>query len=387
MIQPPSPPPQTTEYLTDLAEYYRQLIEYHQQAAIAAAQQLGHVEALLGNDPGLPTNQVSSWLVDESKQHKAITPDSFNDEQSSSVGSFYFDETDSSQELELVEDEDNHSEDDDEVVGDGGNIEQGNQHYADNQDGNKELSPPSLEQLHELFKADRGNMLHIDYIVHHFYGTREKHQRVKMLPPLLEQLKLGSLKHLWSQVPDEPDCWTFSLLDFPEFAPSNQDNPLFPDLKSEVLPTTKVAELLSIKPENIYEIKNIYGEEFIPGTDYFQNNRGHYLWSEKGVEKLTDFKNKLESKKSRSPSRKPSSPPPMLPSYKGLATEKAIKKLFNSNPDREWTISQVVTGIYGDVTKAEESLVRDKITKGLSKGHLTGLWRRVPRKVGVYQPN
>ncbi len=28
----------------------------------AAAQQLGHVEALLGNDPGLPTNQVQSWL-------------------------------------------------------------------------------------------------------------------------------------------------------------------------------------------------------------------------------------------------------------------------------------------------------------------------------------
>ncbi len=153
-------------------------------------------------------------------------------------------------------------------------------------------------------------------------------------------IKLGSLKHLWSQVPDDPDCWTFSLLDFSEFAPSNQDNPLFPDLKSEVLPTKKVAELLSIQPENIYEIKNIYGEEFIQGTDYFQNNRGHYLWTEKGVEKLSDFKNTLESKQKKTSS-----------------------------------------------TPKQESSVRDKITKGLSKGHLTGLWKRVPKKVGVYRPN
>ncbi|MEL4896531.1 hypothetical protein [Crocosphaera sp. Alani8] len=73
--------------------------------------------------------------------------------------------------------------------------------------------------------------------------------------------------------------------------------------------------------------------------------------------------------------------------YKGLGIEKAITRLFNSNPHREWTISEVVTGIYGDVTKAEGSLVRDKITKGLSKGHLSGLWKRVPRKVGVYTSN
>ncbi|MGK7958563.1 MAG: hypothetical protein AB4063_25385, partial [Crocosphaera sp.] len=211
--------------------------------------------------------------------------------------------------------------------------------------------------------------------------------RQELLELLTEQLKKGSHNQLWSQVPDAPDCWTFALSDFAEFVPSNQENPLFPDFKSEVLPTKRVAELLSIQPEKIYEIKEIYGKELIQGTDYFQNNRGHYLWTEKGVDKLSEFKNKLESIKTRSPLREPLSPPQRLPLYKGLATEKAIKKLFDSNPDREWTISQVVTGIYGNVTKAEESLVRDKITKGLSKGHLTGLWRRVPRKVGVYQPN
>ncbi|MDJ0602089.1 MAG: hypothetical protein QNJ37_25015 [Crocosphaera sp.] len=364
MIQPPSPPQKANEYLTELAEYYRELIEYHQQAAIAAAQQLGHVEALLGNDPGLPTHQVRSWLVDESNQHKAITPDSSNDEQLSSVGSFWFEGIDSSQELELVEDEENNP----------------SEHL-------EEFTLPSDEQLQEFFREERGNMVQIDYVLHHFFDISEQTPRQELLELLTEQLKKGSHNQLWSQVPDSPDCWTFALSDFAEFAPSNQDNPLFPDLKSEVLPTKKVAELLSIQPEKIYEIKEIYGEELIQGTDYFQNNRGHYLWSKKGVDKLTDFKNKLESKKSRSPSILPSSPPPILPLYKGLGIEKAIKKLFNSNPDREWTISQVVTGIYGNVTKAEASLVRDKITKGLSQGHLTGLWRRVPRKVGVYKPN
>ncbi len=122
---------------------------------------------------------------------------------------------------------------------------------ATDSSNDEQFSIPSLEQLHELFKADRGNMLHIDYIVHHFYGLIEEKQQPSILPPLLEQLKLGSLKNLWSQVPDDPDCWTFSLLDFPEFARPNHDNPLFPDLKSEVLPTKKVAELLSIKVEEI----------------------------------------------------------------------------------------------------------------------------------------
>ena len=37
MIQPPSPPQKANEYLTELAQYYRELIEYHQQAAIRKA--------------------------------------------------------------------------------------------------------------------------------------------------------------------------------------------------------------------------------------------------------------------------------------------------------------------------------------------------------------
>ncbi len=202
MIQPPSQPQKATEYLCELAQYYRELIEYHQQAEIAAAQQLGHVEALLGNDPGLPTQQVHSWLVDESNQQITITPDSRNDRQSSSVGSFWFEGMDSSEELEVVEDEDNNPSE---------NLE--------------EFTLPSAQQLQEFFKEERGNMVQIDYILHHFFDISEETPRQELLELLSEQLKKGSDNQLWSQVPDSPDCWTFALSDFAEFAPSNQDNP------------------------------------------------------------------------------------------------------------------------------------------------------------------
>ncbi len=331
MIQPPSPPQKANEYLTELAQYYRELIEYHQLAAIAAAQQLGHVEALLGNDAELPTQQVRSWLVDESNQPPTITPDST-------------DNNPKQDEVSLFEELDDEYEEEDnlEVVGDGGSKEEGYHKEDDNQDGDKKMSVPSLEQLHELFKAERGNMLHIDYIVHHYYGNREKHQRVKMLPPLLEQLKLGSLKHLWCQVPDDPDCWTFRLLDFPEFAPPNQDNTLFPDLTSEVLPTKKVAELLSINKEKIYELRDSYPSEFVQGVDYFQNNRGHYFWSQSAIEKLKTKRKELPQKPSDVL---------MLLEYRGLSRVDAIKKLFASQSPKNWTITEVVNGLYGDIEK------------------------------------
>ncbi len=345
MIQPPSPPQKASEYLSELAEYYRELIEYHQQAAIAAAQQLGHVEALLGNDPGLPTHQVDSWLVDESLQHKAITPDSNNDEQSSSVGSFYLEETDSSQELELLEDEEVELVEDEE----------------NNQSENlEEFTLPRDEQLQEFFKEERGNMVQIDYILHHFFDISEQTPREELLELLSEQLKKGSDNQLWSQIPDSPDCWTFALSDFAEFAPSNQDNPLFPDLKSEVLPTTEVAELLSIKPEKIYEFRDSYPSEFVKGVDYFQNNRGHYFWSQSAMEKLKNKRKKLPQKPSDIP---------MLPEYRGLSRVDAIKKLFASQSPKNWTITDVVNGLYGDIEKKQARHLRDPISQTLAAGH------------------
>ena len=73
--------------------------------------------------------------------------------------------------------------------------------------------------------------------------------------------------------------------------------------------------------------------------------------------------------------------------HRKVVREKAIKKLFKSNPGREWTISEVLEGIYGNVSQKQASKVRVKITRSLSHGHLIGLWRRVSNKVGIYRSN
>lgn len=44
---PPEPPTGSEEFLHSLADYYRSLVEYHQRAATAAAQQFAHLKALL----------------------------------------------------------------------------------------------------------------------------------------------------------------------------------------------------------------------------------------------------------------------------------------------------------------------------------------------------
>ncbi len=56
--------------------------------------------------------------------------------------------------------------------------------------------------------------------------------------------------------------------------------------------------------DQIYEVKNIYRNEFIEGRDYFRNNIGHYLWTESGVNKVSQFKQELESQKKQNKIKK-----------------------------------------------------------------------------------
>ncbi len=383
MIQPPSPPEKATEYLQELAEYYRELMEYHQQAAMIAAQQLVHVEALLGTDTGSPLDRMKFWLLGDPPSDD----DYLESELAPSDRDYY---------LEDSGEVGSESTESDEGVKSVFNGEPPLTQDDSNNDNNflTKDSLPTLKELRDFFENERGKMLQIDYIIQHFYGQVNEYEKQEIKSLLLEKLKTGSLKHLWSQVPDAPDCWTFTLFDFRDFSANKEDNPLFPNLKSDVLPTKKIADNLATRPEKIYLIRNVYSNEFIEGSDYFRNSKGHYLWTENGVNKLSQFKQELESdkkqnkrKKKKRLSRSPSSAPQMLPPYQGLSMEKAIKKLFKSNPGREWTISEVREGIYGNLSQAQASLVRVKITRSLSHGHLMGLWRRVPNKVGVYRSN
>ena len=378
MIQPPSPPEKATEYLQELAQYYRELIHYHQQAAILAGQQLVHVEALLGQDTSLPVDQTKSWLLGDSSSNNDCIESQLN-----------------------TEDKDYYLENYQKMIGKSIKGDEGVEstlnekdslHYNDS-NSSKNLftkdSLPTLVELKDFFEKDRGKFLQIDYIVQHFYGQVTQSEKEEIKPLLLEKLKTGGLKHLWSQVPDAPDCWTFTLLDFPEFSNNKGNNPLFPNLKSDALPTTKVAESLSTRLYKIYEVKNIYSDELIEGKDYFRNSIGHYLWTESGVNKLSHFKQELESQKKQKKKQRLSTSenaePLMLRPYEGLSMEKAIKKLFKSKPGREWTISEVLEEIYGNLSQTKAEKARIKVTRSLSHGQIKGLWRKDKSKIGVYR--
>ncbi len=238
MIQPPSPPEKATEYLQELGEYYRELIEYHQQAAILAAQQLVHVEALLGKDTGSPVDRIKIRLLGD----PASDDDYLEDDAGPGDRDYYLEDRG-----EVV----SQSTEGDEGVE---SVLNGEPPVSFNDSNNSKSwltkdGLPTLIELRDFFENDRGKMLQIDYILQHFYGQVTQSSKQEIKPLLLEKLKTGSLKHLWSQVPDAPDCWTFTLLDFPEFSNNNGDNPLFPNLKSDVLLTKKVAESLETTPQ------------------------------------------------------------------------------------------------------------------------------------------
>lgn len=296
MIQPPSPPSppeKATEYLEELGEYYRELMEYHQKAAMIAAQQLVHVEALLGKDTGLPLDRMKFWLLGDQP-----SKDNYLESELDTEDKDYYLEDSGEVALESTEG--------DEEVESVFNGEPPLTQYDSNDDKSLNIKDalPTLKELKDFFEKDRGKMLQIDYIIQHFYGQVNQYDKLEIKPLLLEKLKTGSLKHLWSQVPDAPDCWTFTLLDFPEFSNTKRDNPLFPNLKSDALPTKKVAESLGTIPKKIYEIRNLYYDEFIEGTDYFRNSQGHYLWTENGVNKLSQLKQELESQKKQNKVKK-----------------------------------------------------------------------------------
>lgn len=168
-LEPPAKPaPETEQALSQLATYYRQLIAYHQQSAAIASSKLAQLEAILTANISLN----ASWQY----------------------GSFFPQENDSELIAELEED-------------------------------NKSLPeaklPPKEElskTLQKILKANKGKMLRLDYL------SLEVGEKLKVFPLYQPQLKVqlqqilqqGTDFGLWASVPDSPDCWTYSLADFPD---------------------------------------------------------------------------------------------------------------------------------------------------------------------------
>ncbi|MGF1540032.1 MAG: hypothetical protein ACFCU5_06205 [Pleurocapsa sp.] len=173
-LEPPAKPSQNTEQaLVELANYYRQLVVYHQQSAAIAASQLAQIETLLNpsltSSPtwqSIPFNSVVNppELVAELATERKSLPE-------------------------------------------------------------RQLPTPEefVKSIQSILAVNRGKILRLDYLVLEIaenYGFPPS-----QYPALKQQLKQtldkGEHQGLWASIPDSVDCWTLDLQDFPDLVPQS----------------------------------------------------------------------------------------------------------------------------------------------------------------------
>lgn len=87
--------------------------------------------------------------------------------------------------------------------------------------------------------------------------------------------------------------------------------------------------------------------------------------------------------------KKPVKPPqpkeiPMLKAYERLFLIDALSTFLEQNAGKVFNVSEVITGIYGELNAADVREVRNKVLNELSRGHRTGRFSRVPDQIGFY---
>ncbi len=154
-------------------------MEYHQRAATAAAQQLAHLESLLHPERLLDfPKDVPYWLTEESP-----TPSADGDLPESPPPS----------QLPSVQ---------------------------------EEAAPTrGISELEELLEAERGKMLHLDFIVRKLYGRLPPLDLKRVTAATRQLLEEGASQLKWYAVPDSPDCWTIDLKHFPDLATVERHQP------------------------------------------------------------------------------------------------------------------------------------------------------------------
>jgi hypothetical protein len=73
-----------------------------------------------------------------------------------------------------------------------------------------------------------------------------------------------------------------------------------------------------------------------------------------------------------------------LSEYKGETLTSAVQRILEERRGEEVGIEEVVTALYGNIDIERFKVAKDRVTKNLSKGKVTGLWDRVDNKSGFY---
>ncbi len=70
--------------------------------------------------------------------------------------------------------------------------------------------------------------------------------------------------------------------------------------------------------------------------------------------------------------------------YLGETLTSAVGEILSDRQGQEVGIEEVVSVLYGNIDSEEFKVAKDRVTKNLSKGKVSGLWDRVDGKSGYY---
>jgi hypothetical protein len=179
-LEPPAKPSANTEKaLLDLANYYRQLVVYHQQSAAIAASELARLETSIDTNFARtpvwqPPTPPVSWMDRDLAKLIAELAETPRNLRSAS--------DDSLPEVRLF--------------------------------GLEELT----QSLKQILTVNRTKILRLDYLVLEI-GEKQgfsREQQAQLKPQIERILEKGAIDGFWAKVPDSPDCWTLDLRDFPD---------------------------------------------------------------------------------------------------------------------------------------------------------------------------
>jgi hypothetical protein len=231
--EPPPPPLGSDEALSQLAAYYRSLVEYHHKALAVAHRQLDHIEALLNPNysMGFETN------IEVESNEDALLGQTLNSNNLLAAPRTKEPESESKGDLKIPEDDSSiKNEETDrstfEPLNKAEEIESNSASSSLEETSSKKLALGEIpfeslkEKIAILLEENRGIILHIDYIIRKISRQLEPSNVEEIQAKIDTILHTGQTEGMWFAVPDSPNCWTIDLNEFPDFSPNNNNGQL-----------------------------------------------------------------------------------------------------------------------------------------------------------------
>lgn len=279
---PPTPPRFGEEYLLQMADYYQVLVEYHEESAKQAKERLFHLSMLIGDYPMLKATleERRSALSDEDNQSDLEKQERLSvvSEPEASLSEPVQSLSNKELEAELAEDEESENlgvraSSEPPSLGDRRAELSNNTPVSERVDNeevmtaeetettstsDKELEPqpveeaeadesleepdqelieslpqppqtaekpiPGEDEIEALLEANRGKILHLEYIVMDLAAPKSEFVET-VTTQVDERLRSGEVQGRWARVPDSPDCWTIDLKEIPDLIEKKKTQP------------------------------------------------------------------------------------------------------------------------------------------------------------------